>query len=175
VAEQAVPKLKKARVFAPSTIAYSHDLTELFPLFATCCDHENQQRSARSACHALADTILVVDDEVLIRMVVAEHLRDCGYRVIEAGDGEEAIAVLQVDDRIDIVFSDIQMPKRNGFELAQWVRRERPGVQMMLTSGGIKAAEIAHDLCESGPLIDKPYDLAHIVNRIRALLGRSER
>lgn len=124
---------------------------------------------------APADTILVVDDEVLVRMVVAEHLRDCGYRVIEAGDGEEAIAVLQADDRIDIVFSDIQMPNRNGFELAQWVRRERPGVRILLTSGGIKSAEIAHDLCESGPLIEKPYDLAHIVSRIRALLGRSER
>jgi DNA-binding response OmpR family regulator len=123
----------------------------------------------------VADTILVVDDEVLLRMVVAEHLRDCGYRVIEAGDGEEAIAVLQANDRIDIVLSDIQMPKLNGFELALWVRRERPGVQVLLTSGGIKSAEIAHDLCESGPLIAKPYDLAHIVSRIRALLGRNER
>jgi DNA-binding response OmpR family regulator len=122
----------------------------------------------------MADTILVVDDEVLIRMVVAEHLRACGYRVIEAGDGDEAIAVLKADDRIDIVFSDIQMPRRNGFELAQWVRRERPGVQVLLTSGGIKSAEIAHDLCESGPLITKPYDLTHIVSRIRALLGQCE-
>ena len=119
-----------------------------------------------------AETILVVDDEVLIRMVIAEHLRDCGYRVIEAGDGDEAIEVLQAEDRIDIVFSDIQMPNRNGFELAQWVRRERPGVKVILTSGGVKAAEVAHDLCENGPLISKPYTLDHVVARIRALLAR---
>lgn len=122
----------------------------------------------------MADTILVVDDEVLIRMVVAEHLRDCGYRVIEAGDGEEAIAVLKADGRIDIVFSDIQMPKLNGFGLAHWVRRERPRVQVLLTSGGIKSAEIADELCESGPLIEKPYDLGHILSRIRAMLSRSD-
>ena len=119
-----------------------------------------------------AETILVVDDEVLIRMVIAEHLRDCGYRVIEAGDGDEAIEVLQADDRIDIVFSDIQMPNRNGFELAQWVRRERPNVKVILTSGGVKAAEVAHDLCENGPLISKPYTLDLVVARIRALLAR---
>ena len=48
------------------------------------------------------------------RSSAAEHLRDCGYRVIEAGDGDEAIEVLQADDRIDIVFSDVQMPNRTG-------------------------------------------------------------
>lgn len=119
-----------------------------------------------------AETILVVDDEVLIRMVIAEHLRDCGFRVIEAGDGDEAIEVLQADDRIDIVFSDVQMPNRNGFELARWVRRERPGVKVILTSGGVKAAEVAHELCENGPLMTKPYNLDHVVARLRALLTR---
>ena len=120
----------------------------------------------------LADTVLVVDDEVLIRMVISEHLRECGYRVIEAGDGDEAIAVLKADDRIDIVFSDIQMPRRNGFELAHWVRRERPHIKVLLTSGGIKSAEVAHELCEAGPMITKPYDLAHIVSRIRLVRTR---
>lgn len=119
-----------------------------------------------------AETILVVDDEVLIRMVIAEHLRDCGYRVIEAGDGDEAIDVLQADDRIDIVFSDVQMPNCTGFELARWVRRERPGVEVILTSGGVKAAEVAHELCENGPLLTKPYMLAEAVSRIKALLAR---
>jgi len=139
----------------------------LFLLLMTS-DHARMQEPAADT----AETILVVDDEVLIRMVIAEHLRDCGYRVIEAGDGDEAIEVLQADDRIDIVFTDVQMPKRNGFELAQWVRRERPTVKVILSSGGVKAAEVAHDPCESGPLMTKPYNLDHVVARIRALLTR---
>lgn len=109
---------------------------------------------------------------MLIRMVIAEHLLDCGYWVIEAGDGNEAIEVLQTEDRIDIVFSDVQMPNRNGFELTRWVRCERPGVKVILTSGGVKAAEVAHELCEIGPLMTKPYDLDYVVARIQALLAR---
>ena len=99
-------------------------------------------------------------------------MRDCGCRVVEAGDGDEAIEILQADDRIDIVFSDVQMPNRTGFELAHWVRRERPAVKVILKVGGVKAAEVAHDLCESGPLMTKPYNLDHVVARIRAALAR---
>lgn len=126
--------------------------------------------------NALADmaipaaTILVVDDEVLIRMVIADHLRECGYHVIEASDGSEAIAVLRAEPGIAIIVSDVQMPNCNGFELAQWVRRERPGVRIILASGAIRAAEAAHDLCIEGPILTKPYDLDAIVSRIRSLL-----
>lgn len=120
------------------------------------------------------DTILAVDDEVLVRMVVADHLRDCGFRVVEAGNGREAIAILESDRAIDLVFSDIQMPEVSGFELAQWIRRERPEVRIILTSGGVKAAEAASELCENGPLMTKPYELDDVVRRVRALLARDK-
>ncbi|HWO73418.1 MAG TPA: response regulator, partial [Dehalococcoidia bacterium] len=59
----------------------------------------------------LPKTVLVVEDEVLIRWVIAEHLRDCGYRVIEAGSGDEAIDVLRRTGlTIDVVLSDVRMP-----------------------------------------------------------------
>ena len=65
--------------------------------------------------------ILVVDDEVLIRSVIAEYLRECGFHVFEAADGSEAIEILQgAGMPIDLVFSDVQMPKLGGFELARW-------------------------------------------------------
>jgi CheY-like chemotaxis protein len=74
-----------------------------------------------------APTVLVVEDEVLIRMATAEYLRGCGYRVVEVGSGDEAVAVLETDIRVDVVFTDVTMPGAlNGFGLAQWVRRERP-------------------------------------------------
>ena len=118
-------------------------------------------------------TILVVDDEVLIRMAVSDYLRECGYHVVEAGSGDEAIQVLQAGVTIDVVFSDVHMPGDvDGFGLAQWVRRERPGVKVILTSGIARAAKEAGNLCEDGPLIAKPYDHGNLELRIRQLLGR---
>src|SRR5262249_60223603 len=75
-----------------------------------------------------AHCILFVEDEVLIRMAVADYLRDCGYRVIEAGNADEAIKVLCSNESVDVVCSDVQMPgSMDGFGLAQWIRRERAG------------------------------------------------
>jgi CheY-like chemotaxis protein len=120
-------------------------------------------------------SVLVVEDEVLIRMAVAEYLRDCGYRVIEAGNGDEAVAVLKADRYVDVVFSDVSMPGEiDGFALAQWVRRELPAVRVILTSGIRKTARAASDLCEDSPLLDKPYDHAEVERRIRALLATRE-
>lgn len=117
-------------------------------------------------------TVLVVEDEVLIRMAVADYLRECGYRVVEAGNGDEAVSVLKAERQIDVVFSDVSMPgETDGFALAQWVRRERPGVRVILTSGIGKTAREASELCGEGPLLDKPYDHGDVERRIRELLA----
>lgn len=117
-------------------------------------------------------TILVVDDEVLICMVVCDYLRECGYRVVEAGNGDEAVTALKTDTHVDVVFTDVRMPGAlDGFGLAQWVHRERPGVRVILTSGIARAAQEAGDLCEDGSLLAKPYDPREVERRIRALLA----
>ena len=96
-------------------------------------------------------TILVVEDDVLVRNIVAAYLRECGFDVIEASGADEAIRVLQADVRVDIVFSDVNMPgSMDGFGLAQWVRRERPWLRVILTSGAARTAKEAGDLCEHG-------------------------
>lgn len=122
-------------------------------------------------------TVLVVEDEVLIRLVVADYLRECGYRVYEAVDAGEAVAVLQSPEvSIDVVFSDVQMPgDMDGFGLARWVRTNKPGVQVVLTSGVERSAEIAATLCEAGPLLEKPYPPQNVVDRIRQLVAKANR
>ena len=103
---------------------------------------------------APSPTVLVVEDEVLIRLVIADYLRDCGYKVHEAVSGEEAIAILQAPEvSIDVVFSDVEMPgSMDGFALARWVRANKPGMEVILTSGIERSADIAATLCEAGPL-----------------------
>ena len=98
---------------------------------------------------------------------------NAAYDVIEASSADEAIRVLQADVKVDIVFSDVNMPgSMDGFGLAQWVRRERPWLRVILTSGAARTAKEAGDLCEHGPILAKPYDHAELERHIRSLLAR---
>jgi DNA-binding NtrC family response regulator len=118
------------------------------------------------------ETILVVDDDIFVRMPIAQHLRDCGYKVIEAVSGEEAMAVLTRNDTIiDLVFTDIEMPSAvDGFGLAKWIRDYRPGVDVLLAGTVPRAVESAKEVCQQGP-VPKPYDPQTVHNLIRRLLA----
>jgi CheY-like chemotaxis protein len=123
-----------------------------------------------------SETILIVEDEVLIRFDVADYLRGCGYRVIEAGNASEAMAILQSGHRIDLVFTDVQLPgSMDGFALARWVRMHQPEIKVILTSGAARSAQVAGHLCEDGPLEKKPYEPQQLLERIRATLARVRR
>ena len=117
-------------------------------------------------------TILVVEDEVFIRMVISEYLRGCGYKVIEAANADEALTILQhLEIDIDVVFSDVDMPgSMNGFELAKWLSAHRANVDVILTGNVPRAADAAAQLCESGPL-PKPYEPQIAVDRIKRLMA----
>jgi two-component system, response regulator PdtaR len=114
-------------------------------------------------------SILVVEDEVLVRSVVGMYLRDCGFQVIEAGTADEAIRVLESGLAVDLVFSDINMPgSLDGYGLAQWLRHERPGLHVILTSGSPQRTD---ELGKHRPLLAKPYDHAELERLIRAMLS----
>jgi len=117
--------------------------------------------------------VLVIEQDVLIRASVSAYLRQCGFRVIEASDADEAFAVLQSEAKVAVVFSDVGITG-DGFGLAQWVRRERPNVKIVLSSGFKRSAEEAGKLCQEGPHLKEPYDHAILEREIRELLaGRS--
>jgi len=118
-------------------------------------------------------TILVVDDEVIIRTAISEYLRDCGYKVIEAASVDEAVLVLQqAEITVHIVLSDVEMPgARDGFALAQWVREHRPKLQVILAGSVARATKAAGELCNSGPMLAKPYDPQIVLDQIKRLLA----
>jgi CheY-like chemotaxis protein len=117
--------------------------------------------------------ILIVEDDILVRTVVAAYLRECGYEVAEAGSADEAIHIMKSDMRIDILFSEVAMPgSLDGFGLAHWVRRRRPDIKVILTSGAERTAKSAGELCEIGPMLAKPYDHGELAQQIRTLLAR---
>src|SRR5262245_24283162 len=123
-------------------------------------------------------TVLVVESDVLVRMVICDYLRSCGYRVIEAAGRDEALTLLQKPDlRIDVVFSDAQLGGvGDGFLLSQWVRTNRPEVEIILVGSTAGAADAAADLCDKGPMLSRPVEPQAIVDLIRRILaGRAPR
>jgi CheY-like chemotaxis protein len=113
-------------------------------------------------------TVLVVEDEELIRTTAAEYLRECGYRVIEAASGDEAVAVLSAGESVDIVFSDVRMPgERDGIALARWMRAHCPGIRVLLTSGYLGVGRQVSELGADAPFLPKPYRYDALHRHIR--------
>ena len=81
-------------------------------------------------------TILVVDDEALIRMSISDFLQECGFNVLEASNAAEALEMIQSDQSVlDLVFSDVRMPgELDGFGLSKWIRENRPDLPVILLS-----------------------------------------
>lgn len=112
-------------------------------------------------------TIMVVEDEVLVRMLIADRLRGAGYTVIEAAHAHEAAEVLRVTP-VDLVLSDIRMPgSMDGIALARLLRSQYPAVKIVLTSGHLSEAGWA----EHDGFFRKPYNADEIIKHVKSLIG----
>lgn len=118
---------------------------------------------------ATPSTILVVEPDILVRMVIASYLRECGYKVLEGVSAADVMAILHSGHKVDAVFSEVRLNgELGGFELACWVREHHPGVDVVLTTSVTRTADQAVSLCEEGP-VEKPYHPQEIVRRINLL------
>ena len=121
-------------------------------------------------------TVLVVEDVVLVRMLLADVLRERGFEVIEASTAEDAVRVLNADFPVRVVLSDVYMPGSgmDGVGLARWVHEHRPGLKVILGSGVVSTLDAADSAFFEGPLLQKPYKRDELERRVRAALGESE-
>ena len=117
------------------------------------------------------ETILFVEDETLVRMDMAEFLRECGYRVYEAATAKEAIEALQAKFAVDLVFTDINLrDDMNGLELGERTLRERPGVKVLVTTGDAsRTVDIPQTV---GLVLAKPYTGRDLLDRVRQALTK---
>ena len=118
--------------------------------------------------------VLLVEDEGLIRLMTAEILRDEGFEVVEAWDGDEAARLLNKLDGFDVLFTDVRMPGTlDGIDVAVHARRRDPAIPVLVVSG--YAAQLMSRLGVLDPaavFISKPYDLEEIVDALKRLTGR---
>ncbi|APW39652.1 two-component system sensor histidine kinase/response regulator [Rhodoferax koreense] len=120
-------------------------------------------------------TVLVVDDEASLRMLLVEELREAGYRVLEAGDGAEALQLLQTAGRVDMLVTDVGLPGgMNGRQVAEAARLARPGLQVLFITGYAENAVLSHGHLDIGMhVLTKPFELSVLVRRAKEMLADS--
>jgi DNA-binding NtrC family response regulator len=107
-------------------------------------------------------TVLLVEDDVLLRVSTADYLRSRGYHVVEAGTAVEAATILSAGSPVHAIFSDVDLPgATGGLSLAVWVRTYYPAVPVILTSG-VRAVMPTLNAQQTVPFVPKPYDLDQV-------------
>jgi CheY-like chemotaxis protein len=116
--------------------------------------------------------ILVVDDETDVRELVAAVLADAGHAVLTAQDGTEAIELIDRTPAIDLVFTDLVMPRMDGIELADMARARRPEIKILYATGYMDFAKSKTTSgAIHGPILGKPYRPSQLMAEIQRLLA----
>ena len=118
------------------------------------------------------ETVLVIDDEPSVRMLVTEILEDLGYRAIEAADGPSGLKVLQSDARIDLLITDVGLPGgMNGRQVADAARETRPGLKVLFITGYAENAAVGNGYLDDGmQVLTKPFVIETLATRIRDMI-----
>jgi len=136
---------------------------------------EDTDRPAEANERARAEqgeTVLVVDDEPTVRMLVTEVLADLGYTAVEAADGPSGLRVLQSNVRIDLLVTDVGLPGMNGRQVADAARVARPGLKVLFITGYAENAVLSHGHLDPGMhVMTKPFAIDALTSRIRELIA----
>jgi signal transduction histidine kinase len=136
----------------------------------SAAEHASAGRAAEHA--ATGETVLVVEDEPVVRGVILEMLAEQGYRTLEAVDGPSGLQVLRDHERIDLLVTDVGLPGMNGRQLADQARETRPALKILFITGYAESVAIADGFLQPGmEMITKPFDLEHLSQRIRAMIS----
>jgi PAS domain S-box-containing protein len=129
--------------------------------------------AARAADHAATgETVLVVEDEPVVRAVIVEMLADQGYRTLEAVDGPSGLRILSYHGRIDLLITDVGLPGMNGRQLADQARETRPDLKILFITGYAESVAISDGFLQPGmEMITKPFDLELLSRRIRTMVS----
>jgi CheY-like chemotaxis protein len=122
------------------------------------------------------NSILIVDDEPDIRLIITDTLSHEGFKVIAASSGPEALDILRSDPSIDLLFTDIVMPGGlDGFELAHRAKELRPDLRIIYSSGYIKDQPWGKTGIGYGPLLPKPFRTHNLIAEVRRALAEIRR
>jgi CheY-like chemotaxis protein len=136
---------------------------------------EHGPQTPADAPEAGSETILLVEDETVVRQLVAEILETNGYTVLQAADGPSALELLRRHPgQVELLLTDVVMPGMSGPEVAQAVLAMRPGTQVLYTSGYTDSQIGHHGVLEPGiAFLQKPFSSDDLTRKVRAVLDES--
>jgi DNA-binding response OmpR family regulator len=124
---------------------------------------------------AEAPGVLLVEGDIVVRRPLAEYLRECGFKVFEAANGDEAMQALGTPElEIRVVLADMATAG-SGFALRHWICERNLSVEVILAGSIEKAIDKASSLCNEGPALAKPYEYHLVLDRIRQATARRDR
>jgi CheY-like chemotaxis protein len=143
-----------------------------FPRFAGNVDDVDPVEAAEAIDPGHGETVLVIDDEPTVRMLMVEVLEDVGYTVIDAHDGASGLKILRSEARIDLLVTDVGLPGgMNGRQLADAARQTRPALKVLFVTGYAENAAIGNGLLDAGmQVITKPFVMAALGNKVREII-----
>lgn len=112
----------------------------------------------------VTETVLIVDDQDVVRDVIRISLESAGYRVLDAATPLEAIEIVRDGEEIDLLITDVVMPEMDAFELVERITSELPNLPVLFTSGYTDAGA-------EGPFIQKPFTPAQLIEKVGAVLA----
>jgi CheY-like chemotaxis protein len=119
------------------------------------------------------ETILIVEDDTTVRLILSDVLEELGYNVLVASDARPAIPMLQSDQRIDLMVSDVVLPHINGRKLAEIARACRPDLKVLFVTGYAENATFRGDFLDPGmDMLTKPFALDALGVKVRAMIDR---
>ncbi|HEX3666818.1 MAG TPA: ATP-binding protein [Rhizomicrobium sp.] len=132
-----------------------------------------ENATAETPEHGFGECILIVDDEVMVRLLVKDVLTEHGYRVLEAHDGPSALKLLNSPQQIDLLITDVGLPGNlNGRQLADAARTVREGLQVLFITGYAENAAIGNGHLEPGmEILTKPFPMNAVASKVRQMLG----
>jgi signal transduction histidine kinase/ActR/RegA family two-component response regulator len=118
------------------------------------------------------EVVLVVEDEAVVRALILEVLFSLGYRTLEAADGAAAMRILDSKQRIDLLVTDVGLPKMNGRQIYDAALRTRPGLKVLFMTGYAENATFSNGLLSPGmEIMTKPFTMEKLARRISRILG----
>jgi PAS domain S-box-containing protein len=117
------------------------------------------------------ETVLLVEDDAVVRGLILETLSELGYRAIEAADGPSGVRILESDERIDLLVTDIGLPGLNGRQVADRGRELRPGLKVLFMTGYAENAALASGFLDHGmEMVTKPFPMEVLARRMREMM-----
>jgi len=120
------------------------------------------------------ETVLVIEDESTLRELIAESLRDAGYRIVSADDGAGGLDILESGESIDLLITDVGLPGgMNGRQVADAARVTRPSLKVLFITGYAEGVAVGNGRMEDGmEVLTKPFDITSLASKVRRMMGR---